>query len=148
MTGVVGTLDGNGQYIVKNSTKFIANVAGMEISPEEVMVCFDVEALYMSLPKDRVLTHTRTRLEEDKTLDAQTCLNIEEIHHLLEYCLLSTFSSFQREFCHLTYRSRKGITDLVSRGESVHGRNRKKKRSATLSRKTSPVDRGAGTCKT
>lgn len=64
----------------------------MEISPEEVMVSFDTEELYTSLPIDRVLKHIRRILEDDKTLNARTCVNIEEILHPLEY---STFFSFQ-----------------------------------------------------
>ena len=99
---VIGPLVGNRGYPVKKSTEFIANFAGMDIAPEEVMISFDMEALYMSLPIDRVLKYTQRRLESDNTLDERTSLNVKEILQLLEYCLQSTFFSFKGEFYHLT----------------------------------------------
>ena len=58
---VIGPLDGNRGYTVKNSKECIANVAGMDIAPEEVVISFDVEALYTSVPIDRVLKYTQRR---------------------------------------------------------------------------------------
>ena len=57
---VIDPLVGNRGYTVKNSKEFIANVAGMDIAPEED-VSFDAEALYTSLPIDRVLKYTQRR---------------------------------------------------------------------------------------
>ena len=76
---VIGPLVGNRVYPVKNSKEFIADVAGMKIEPEEVMISFDVEALYTSLPIDRVLKYTQRRLESDDTLGERTSLNVEDI---------------------------------------------------------------------
>ena len=95
---VISPLVGNRWYTVKNRKEFIANVAGMDIAPEEVMISFDMEALYMSLPIDRVLKYTQRRLESDNALGERTSLNVEEILKLLEYCPQSTFFSFKGEF--------------------------------------------------
>ena len=81
---VISPLVGNGGYTVKKSEEFIANVAGMDIVSEEVMINFDVKALYMSLPIDRVLKYTQRGLESDNTLGERTSLNVEEILQLLE----------------------------------------------------------------
>ncbi len=62
------------------------------------MISFDVEALYTSLPIDRGLAYAQKRLEIDRTLGDRTCLNVEEILRILEYCLQSTYFSFRGEF--------------------------------------------------
>ena len=42
---VIGPLVGNRGCTAKNSKEIIANVPGMDIWPEEVMISFDIEAL-------------------------------------------------------------------------------------------------------
>ena len=74
----------------------------MDIALEEVMISFNVKALYKSLPTNQVLKYTQRRLESDNTLGERTSLNVEEILQLLEYCLQSTFFSFKGEFDHLS----------------------------------------------
>ena len=99
---IISPLVGHAGYTVRNSKEFVANVAGMEIAPEEIMISFDVEALYTSLPIDRVLKHTQRRLEEDRTLSERTDLTVQEILSLLKFCLQSTYFTFREEFYHLT----------------------------------------------
>ena len=98
MAEVIGPLVGNRGCTAKNSKEIIANVPGMDIAPEDVMISFDVETLCTSLPIDRILKYTQRRLESDNMLGERTSLNVEEILQLLEYCLQSTFFSFKGEF--------------------------------------------------
>ena len=94
---IISPLVGHAGYTVRNSKEFVANVAGMEIAPEEIMISFDVEALYTtSLPIDRVLKHTQRRLEEDRTLSERTDLTVQEILSLLKFCLQSTYFTFRK----------------------------------------------------
>ena len=51
----------------RNSGDFIEQVSGLPIDDNEIMVSFDVSALYTSLPIDRVLEVVRNKLESDDT---------------------------------------------------------------------------------
>lgn len=73
----------------------------MGIADDEVMISYDVEALYTSLPINRVLTIVRQNLEKDGTLEERTPFGVDDIIQLLEYCLKSTFFSFRGRFYHL-----------------------------------------------
>ena len=55
---VIGLPVNNGGYSVKKRKEFITNIADMEIAPDEVMIRFDMEALYTSLLIDQVLKYT------------------------------------------------------------------------------------------
>ena len=89
---------GNTEHTAKNSKEFVEHVSGLDIADDEVMVSYDVEALYSSLPLGRVLEVTREKLEADGTLSERTSLSVAEIIRLLEFCLKSTFFSFRGKF--------------------------------------------------
>ena len=88
-------------YTVKNSPDFIQSVNEM-ILEDEVMVSFDVEALYTSIPIDRALLAIKDKLEDDDIWREKTTLSIIQIVELLELCLRSTYFTFRERFYELT----------------------------------------------
>ena len=98
---ILAPLIGNTENTVKNSKEFVELVSDLEIQDDEVMISYDVEALYTSLPINSVLEIARKKLEEDATLDKRTSLKVDDIIKLLEYCLTSTYFTFRDGFYHL-----------------------------------------------
>ena len=59
---------------------------------------YDVKALFTSVPIPKASTINKQLLEEDLTLHQRTSLSIENILSLLEFCITSTYFSFQGKF--------------------------------------------------
>ena len=62
------------------------------------MVSFDIKSLFTNVPVDEALEVILQRLTEDETLEDRTALTPEQITHLLELCLKTTYFSFREEF--------------------------------------------------
>ena len=86
---------------MKNSKNFIESMNGTVLREDEVMVSFDVEALYTSIPIDRALIAVRDKLESDKGWCGKTALSITQIVELLELCLRSTYFTFRNKYYRL-----------------------------------------------
>ena len=57
----------------------------------EVMVSFDLETLFTSVPINEVLRITNNRLIADDTLEDRTNIPIVDIMKLIEFCLRTYF---------------------------------------------------------
>ena len=55
------------------------------------MVSFDIKSLFTNVPVDEALEVILQRLTEDETLADRTALTPEQITHLLELCLKTTY---------------------------------------------------------
>ena len=62
------------------------------------MMSYDVKALFTSVPKTKAITIIKQLLEQDQELQQRTSLAIENILSLLEFCITSTYFSFQGKF--------------------------------------------------
>ena len=62
------------------------------------MVSYDVEALFTSVPTKSAITIIQRKLEEDKDLHLRTTMSAKQINSLLEFCLNSTYFTFQGKF--------------------------------------------------
>ena len=59
------------------------------------MVSFDVKALFTSVPIQPAITIIKKLLEEDQSLQQRTSMSVNNIICLLEFCLKSTYFSYQ-----------------------------------------------------
>ena len=62
------------------------------------MTCYDVPALFISVPVDKALEVIRGRLEEDQTLSDRTPFAPDDIIWLLSLCPKFTYFLFQGEY--------------------------------------------------
>ena len=68
------------------------------LAPGECLSCYDVSALFTSVPVDPALNIIKDLLEKDHTLKERTVMEVSDIILLLEFCLKNTYFSFQDLF--------------------------------------------------
>ena len=59
------------------------------------MVSFDVKTLFTSVPIQPAITIIKKLLEEDQSLQQRTTMSVNNIICLLEFCLKSTYFTYQ-----------------------------------------------------
>ena len=59
------------------------------------MVSFDVEALFTSVPVESAISIIKKHLEEGKDSHQRTAMTVKQISCLLEFCLRTTYFTFQ-----------------------------------------------------
>ena len=62
------------------------------------MVSYDVEALFTSVPIKPAIAIIQRKLDEDKDLHLRTTMSSKQITSFLEFCLNSTYFTFQGKF--------------------------------------------------
>ena len=95
---ILKPLVGKSEHHVKNTQDFIESIKGIHLSEDQCMVSYDVKALFTSVPTNKACIIIRQRLEEDPELNQRTSLTIDDIISLLEFCITSTYFSFQGKF--------------------------------------------------
>ena len=71
LTGIISPLIGNTDSYVRNSKHFVTMIAPITIQPTEIMVSFDVESLFTSVPTAEVPPILRSKLEAESALSIQ-----------------------------------------------------------------------------
>ena len=95
---ILNPLVGRSPHYVKNTQDFIDQIKGIHFGKDQCMMSYDVKALFTSVPITKVITIIKQLLEEDQGLQQRTSLSIENILSLLEFCITSTYFSFQGKF--------------------------------------------------
>ena len=83
---VVGNID----YTVKNSCEFADFIRDKTLNTCEELVSFEVVSLFAKIPVDLAVKVAEERLREDASLGQRTSLPVEDIIHLLSFCLKTT----------------------------------------------------------
>ena len=95
---ILKPLVGKSPHHVKNTQDFIDNIKGIHLGEDQCMMSYDVKALFTSVPTTKAIIIIKQLLEEDQELQQRTSLSIENITSLLEFCITSTYFSFQGKF--------------------------------------------------
>ena len=95
---ILKALVGKSELHVKNTQDFIESIKGIHLGEDQCMVSYDVKALFTSVPTTKACIIIKQRLEEDTELNQRTSLSIDNIISLLEFCITSTYFSFQGKF--------------------------------------------------
>ena len=78
--------------------KFLKQLGDIKLGPDDIIMSYDVKALFTSVPIKPALKIIQKLLEEDQTLPQRTTMTVNNITCLLEFCLTSTYFSFQEKF--------------------------------------------------
>ena len=98
VTTLISPLTGHTSSFIKNSQDFVKIAKGIHLNNTEVMVSFDIKSLFTNVPVEEALQVINDRLCKDETLSERTALEPEQVTHLLELCLRTTYFSFRGEF--------------------------------------------------
>ena len=95
---IIKPLVGRSPHHVKNTHDFIDQIKGLHFGQDQCMMSYDEKALFTSVPTTKVIIIIKQLLDQDQELQQRTSLSIENILSLLEFCITSTYFSFQGKF--------------------------------------------------
>ena len=74
---------------------FIQQIQDIKLKEDQCIMSYDVKALFTSVPIQPAIDVIKKRLEEDGELEKRTSMSVQHIISLLEFCLRSTYFTFQ-----------------------------------------------------
>ena len=89
---------GKSPHHVHNNEDFLQHLKGIHLGPDEVIISYEVKALFTSVPIQPALNIIEKLLEEDTGLQERTSMTVKNIICLLEFCLWSTYFTFQNQY--------------------------------------------------
>ena len=98
LSRILKSLVGKSPHHIHNNQHFIEQLKGIQLGPDEVMVSYDVRDLFTSVPIQPALNIIEKLLKEDTGLQNRTTMSIKHIMDLLEFCLRSTYFTYQGKY--------------------------------------------------
>ena len=89
---------GRSPHHVHNTQDFIEQIKDIKLKEDQCVMSYDVKALFTSVPIQPVHKTIQQLPEEDKEPQQRTTMSAENITTLLEFCLKSTYFTFQGRF--------------------------------------------------
>ena len=119
---ILKPLVGKSPYQVQNTKDFIQQMQDIHLQPDQCIMSYNVKALFTSVPIQPTTNIITKLLEEDGELQQRTSMSVSHITCLLEFCLKSTYFTFQDR-----YYEQQGEAAMVSPislivATSLHGR--------------------------
>ena len=105
---ILKLLVGKSPHHIHNNQDFMEHLKGIQLGPDEVMVSFDVRALFTSVPIQPALEVIEKLLKEDTGLQNRTSMSTKHIMDLLEFCLRSTYFTYRGKFYEQVERAAMG----------------------------------------
>ena len=98
LSRILSPLVGKSPHHIQNNHEFIQHLKGITLGPDDVMVSYDVKALFTSVPVQPALEVIKKLLDEDQDLHRRTTMSTKHIMDLLEFCLRSTYFIHKGKF--------------------------------------------------
>ena len=98
LSRIMKPLVGRSPHQVQNNKEFIQQLDDIKLRSDDIIMSYDVKALFTSVPITPALKIIKKHLEEDQTLHQRTAMTVNNITCLLEFCLSSTYFTFQEKF--------------------------------------------------
>ena len=92
---ILKCLVGRYPYYIQNNKDFIHQIQGIHLQPDLFLMSYDVKALFTSVPIQPAININRKLLDEDRELQQRTSMTVSYITCILEFCLKSTYFTFQ-----------------------------------------------------
>ena len=91
-------LVGKSPHHIQNNQDFIEHLKGIQLGPDEILMSYDVKVLFTSVPIQHALNIIEKLLKEDTGLQNRTTMSTKHIMGLLEFCLRSTYFTYQGKY--------------------------------------------------
>ena len=88
---ILSPLVGKNGYALKNSAAMVEELSLLTLCETDVLVSFDVTALFTKVPVDKSLDIVLDRLEKDASLNDRIKLSPVQIRDLMRTCLKTTY---------------------------------------------------------
>ena len=88
---------GKTPYYVKNSAHFVEMIKDLTVEDDEILVSYDVVALYPSVPQDEALDIIHQVMREDTNFGEKTSMTVENVMKLFRLCLRKTYFMFNKK---------------------------------------------------
>ena len=98
LSRILKPLVGKSPHHICNNQDFMEHLKGITLGPDEVMVSYDMRALFTSVPIQPAIEVIEKLLKEDPDLQKRTTMSTKHIMDLLEFCLRSTYFTHRGKF--------------------------------------------------
>ena len=95
---ILKPLVGRSEHHVLNTKAFVDALSNIQLEEGEIIMSYDVSALFTSVPVDQALTLVSELLHLDTTLKDRTDMSPDSITQLLSLCLKGTYFVFQGQY--------------------------------------------------
>ncbi|XP_037501525.1 uncharacterized protein LOC119375419 [Rhipicephalus sanguineus] len=92
---VLRPLVGRSNTYVRHSGDFIDKVRDIALEDGDILVSFDVQSLFTSIPTGLAVDACVSALETDATLPERTPIEVQDLRRLLTFCLDNTYFTFE-----------------------------------------------------
>ena len=94
---IIKTYVGDSPYYVKNSAHFVESIKDLKVEEDEILVSFDVTALYPSIPQKKAIELVKDLLMRDENLAKKTKITARNLVELYEICVKQTYFVFNKK---------------------------------------------------
>ena len=97
ISSIIKTYTGKSEHYVKNSAHFANMIKDLRVEEDEVLVSFDVVALYPSVPQNEAIDLVHEKMVNDPDLHKKTTMSAESITSLFKMCVQTTYFVFNKK---------------------------------------------------
>ena len=98
LSKILKALVGKSGHHIHNNQDFLEDLKSIKPASDEVMMSYDVKALFTSVPIKPALKVIENLLKDDHSLQNRTTMSTQHIMDLLGLCLRSTYFTFRGRF--------------------------------------------------
>ena len=93
---IIQKYTGKTQHFVKNSAHFVEMIKDLTVDEDEILVSYDVTALFPSVPQEEAIQIFYIIMKNDKDLDKKTSMTAENVIKLFRTCVQTTYFVFNQ----------------------------------------------------
>ncbi|XP_076047286.1 uncharacterized protein LOC143028808 [Oratosquilla oratoria] len=90
-------------HMLQNSADFIERIKGLNLRRGDVLVSFDVQSMFTSIPRDLAKSALKSAMEDNRGFLDNQKLSVSELMRLISLCLDSTYFRFRDHTYHQRY---------------------------------------------
>ena len=94
---IIQKYTGKTEHYIKNSTDFAEKIKDLKVEDDEILVSYDVTALYPSVPQDEAIEIVYQLMKEDPKLAEKTTMSAENVIKLFKICVQTTYFVFNKK---------------------------------------------------